>query len=82
MNNPVFSEEFELHAINKTKATHWLKKVQKNPKPNWIALFILLTKGVRPRGKIYFNCITQEKWIRTAQGNLNSGVPILEYFQP
>lgn len=31
MNNPVFSEEFELHAINKTKATHWLKKVQKKP---------------------------------------------------
>lgn len=29
MNNPVFSEEFKLHAINKTKATHWLKKVKK-----------------------------------------------------
>lgn len=30
MNNPVFGEEFKWHAINKAKATHWLKKVKKN----------------------------------------------------
>lgn len=32
MNNPVFSEEFKLHAINKTQATHRFQKVKKrNP---------------------------------------------------
>lgn len=29
VNNPVFSEEFKRHAINKAKATHWLKKDKK-----------------------------------------------------
>lgn len=29
MNNPVFSEEFKLNTINKTRATHWLGKVKK-----------------------------------------------------
>lgn len=34
VNNRVFSEEFKWHAINKAKATHWLKKVGKNPTRN------------------------------------------------
>lgn len=55
MNNPVFSEEFKWHAINKAKATHWLKKVKKKTNQKyWIALFILPTKWGEAMGKNSF----------------------------